>query len=209
VARVALDLFATRGFAETTLEDIARELGVSRRTIFRYYPSKNDIVWADFDQHLDGLRARFAASDADEPLMAVLRRAVVAFNDYGDAELPALRIRMGLITSVPALVGHSLVRHRDWSDVVAEFVARRLGADVRDHLPQVIANASLGAAMATYLHWISHDDVDLLTELDRAFALLAVGFADEALGCRIASRSKRPLTAGTPRRPSLHPGANR
>jgi mycofactocin system transcriptional regulator len=181
VQHVALRLFAEKGFEETTLDDIATSVGVSRRTLFRYYASKNDIVWGEFSEHLAGLRARFAAAPADEPLMDVLRRAVVAFNDYGEEELPELRIRMALITSVPALQGHSMLRYRDWCDVVAEFVAGRLGCDTHDHLPQVVANAALGTAMATYQHWIAHPEVDLLGELDQAFQLLAAGFDERLL----------------------------
>jgi TetR/AcrR family transcriptional regulator, regulator of mycofactocin system len=178
VQRVALALFAERGFEETTLDDVAAAVGVSRRTLFRYYPSKNDIVWGEFSEQLKGLRSGLAAAAPDQPLMEVLRRAVVGFNDYGDQE--ELRIRMGLITSVPALQGHSMLRYRDWCDVIAEFVAERLGGRVDDHLPQVIANAALGTAMATYRHWITHPEADLLAELDTAFRLLGAGF-DESL----------------------------
>lgn len=179
VQRVALALFAERGFEETTLDEVAAAVGVSRRTLFRYYPSKNDIVWGEFSEQLEGLRARFAAAEPDEPLMEVVRRAVVAFNDYGDQD--ELRIRMALITSVPALQGHSMLRYRDWCDVVAEFVAARLRARMDDHLPQVIANAALGTAMATYRHWITHPGADLLAELDEAFRLLAAGFDERQL----------------------------
>jgi mycofactocin system transcriptional regulator len=180
VQQVALRLFAERGFEETTLDEIAAAVGVGRRTLFRYYPSKNDIVWGEFDEHLAGLRELLAAAAPDEPLMDVLRRAVVTFNDYGEPELPDLRIRMTLITSVEALQGHSMLRYRDWCDVVAEFVAGRLGCEADDHLPQVIANAALGTAMATFRHWITHPGVDLLAELNEAFRLLAAGF-DEGL----------------------------
>jgi mycofactocin system transcriptional regulator len=179
VQRVALALFAERGFEETTLDEVAAAVGVSRRTLFRYYPSKNDIVWGEFSEQLEGLRAHLADAEADEPLMEVVRRAVVAFNDYGDQD--ELRIRMRLITSVPALQGHSMLRYRDWCDVVAEFVAARLGGRVDDQLPQVIANAALGTAMATYRHWITHRDADLLAELDEAFRLLAAGFDEQQL----------------------------
>jgi AcrR family transcriptional regulator len=89
VQRVALALFAEHGFEATTLDDIAAALGVSRRTLFRYYPSKNDIVWAEFSAHLAGLRERLAGAPPDEPLMDVLRRAVVAFNDYGATSSPS------------------------------------------------------------------------------------------------------------------------
>lgn len=184
VARVALELFVERGFEQTTLDDVAASLGVSRRTIFRYYDSKNDIVWGAFDEHLDGLRAQLAAADPTDPLMQVVRRAVVAFNDYGDAELPELRNRMRLITTVPALQGHSMVRYAEWCAIIAEFVAERLGTDPDGQVPQVIASAALGTAMATYRRWVRDEDVDLLGELDRSFRLLAAGFAEDTLrGC--------------------------
>jgi mycofactocin system transcriptional regulator len=181
IADTALALFAVRGFERTTLNDIAAAVGVSRRTILRYYDSKNDIVWGTFGEHLDGLRAQLHESDPDEPLMEVLRRAIVAFNDYGHEQLPALRLRMTLITTVPALQGHSMVRYADWCDVIAEFVAERLGTEPDDHIPQVIANAALGTSMATYRHWIHHPAVDLISELDHALRLLAAGFDERAI----------------------------
>jgi mycofactocin system transcriptional regulator len=181
IAEVALELFGERGFEETTLDDIALAVGVSRRTILRYYESKNDIVWGTFSEHLDGLRAALEASDPRRPLMETLREAIVAFNDYGDEQLPALRVRMTLITEVPALQGHSMLRYADWCAVIAEFVAGRLGGQPEDHVPQVIAGAALGTAMATYRHWIQNPSVDLIEEMRRALTLLAAGFDPRAL----------------------------
>lgn len=179
VAKVALRLFVKQGFEQTTLEDVADTVGVSRRTILRYFPSKNDMVWGAFDEQLDGLRGMFSDAPASEPLMDVIRRAVVAFNDYGDAVIPELRDRMTLITEVPALQGHSMLRYADWCVVIAEFVARRLGLHPQDQVPQVIANAALGTAMATYRHWIANPEADLLAEMDEALRLLAGGFDEQ------------------------------
>jgi TetR/AcrR family transcriptional regulator, regulator of mycofactocin system len=169
---VALQLFSDQGFSATTMDEIAAAVGVGTRTLFRYYPSKNDIVWGEFSSHLERLRAELAQADPDVPLLDALRRAVLSFNDYGEAELPELRIRMTLITSVPALQAHSMLRYREWSAVVAEFVAARIGGSPEDHVPQVIADAALAAATATYRHWIRNPEAELLTELDRAFRLL-------------------------------------
>jgi TetR/AcrR family transcriptional regulator, regulator of mycofactocin system len=57
--RVALDLFTSRGFEETTVDDVAAAAGIGRRTFFRYYASKNDAVWGDFDAQLEKLRQWF------------------------------------------------------------------------------------------------------------------------------------------------------
>ena len=56
ITDVALDLFASRGFDEVSVDDVARAAGIARRTLFRYYSSKNAIPWGDFDAHLDHMR---------------------------------------------------------------------------------------------------------------------------------------------------------
>ena len=58
VARAALDLFARQGYDETTIDQIAAAVGVSRRTFFRYYDSKREVVWGEFDAELIRLRTR-------------------------------------------------------------------------------------------------------------------------------------------------------
>ena len=62
-ARVALELFHRQGFEETSVEDIAATVGVDPRTIFRYFPSKNDIVWGDFDWVIGRLRHHLDEGD--------------------------------------------------------------------------------------------------------------------------------------------------
>ncbi len=56
VARAALDLFNRPGYDETTVDQIAAAVGVSRRTFFRYFESKRDVVWGEFDAELVRLR---------------------------------------------------------------------------------------------------------------------------------------------------------
>lgn len=180
VSSVALELFARQGFERTTLEEVAAAAGVSRRTLLRYAGSKNDLVWGAFSEHLQRFRRMLAAAPPDEPLVEVLRRGVVAFNDYGPDEVPRLRIRMELISRVPALQAHSALRYEEWRAVVAEFVAARLGVPVDHLVPRTVSHVALGTCMATYGRWIDHGG-DLLGELDRAFRLVAAGFAEAAL----------------------------
>jgi mycofactocin system transcriptional regulator len=176
VAAVALALFAERGFEATTVADIGAAVGVGRRTIFRYFDSKNDIVWGDFDWVMDRLREALAACGPGVPTMEALRRGVVESNRYEADQLPGLRIRMTLITAVPALQAHSALRYADWRRVVAEFAAERLGEAPDDLLPRAIAHAALGCAMAAFGRWVQCPEEDLEALLDRAFAALATGF---------------------------------
>ena len=175
MGRTALQLFADRGFEETTLEDIAAAAGVSRRTLFRYYASKNDMVWGDFDFVLTRLREELEATRADEPIMVALARAVVASNRYEPEDLPELRIRLTLISTVPALQAHSMLRYEAWRRVVAEFVARRLGLAVDDLVPQTVGWAALGASMAAFVRWVGHPGGDLEAHLRRSYAVLVAG----------------------------------
>lgn len=181
VAAVALRLFVERGFEATRISDIAAAVGVSRRTILRYFASKNDIVWGAFDERLRELRERLADAPVEQPITEAIREAVVSFNDYGESVMPELRDRMTLITTVPALQGHAMLRYGDWCAVIAEFVASRLGLDPRDHVPQLLASAALGIAMATYRHWIEHPGSDLLALLDEGLLMLGAGFDERAL----------------------------
>jgi mycofactocin system transcriptional regulator len=177
VARAALQLFATRGFEETTIDDIAEAVGVGRRTLFRYFSSKNDTVWGNFDLVCERLRQELAATSPSEPLMSCLRRAVVTSNTYPEDQLPDLRIRMTLITTVPALQAHSMLRYAAWRAVVAEWVADRVGGVPTDHLPETIAQAALGTSMAAFVVWARDSKRDLLDTLDTGYRGLATGFA--------------------------------
>jgi mycofactocin system transcriptional regulator len=177
IAQVALDLFAKRGFEETTVDDIADALGVGRRTIFRYFPSKNDMVWGDFDSVLDRLRMDLAAVDPDVPIMEALAQAAVSSNQYDAEQLPELRIRMTLITTVPALQAHSMLRYAAWRAVVAEYVAHRSGQPVDGLIPQTVAHAALGVSTAAFSCWVHDEHQDLAENLATGYANLANGWA--------------------------------
>ena len=176
--RRALELFAAQGFQATSVDDIARAAGIGRRTFFRYFASKNDAVWGDFDQGLADLRQRFAASDPEQPLLDALREAVLDFNRFDPSEVPWHRDRMALILRVPALQAHSTLRYAAWREVVAEFAAARLGAEAGALLPQLIAHCCLAAALTAYEQWLAHPAADLTELLDRALQALDGSWSD-------------------------------
>jgi mycofactocin system transcriptional regulator len=173
LSHVALQLFLDRGFDETTIDDVAAAAGVGRRTVFRYFSSKNDLPWGDFDRELTRMRRFLAATPADVPVFTAVRDAVIDFNAFPSAEVPFHRERMRLIMEVPALVAHSTLRYAAWRDVVARFVAVRTGQAPSDFEPQVYSWSVLAACLAAYEQWLACDDADLLVLLDQAMTLLA------------------------------------
>ncbi len=176
---MALDLFAERGFEATTMDEIAVAVGVGRRTLFRYFDSKNDIAWGDFDWVMGRLREALDGG-AGLPLMEALRHGVVESNSYPADQEPGLRTRMTLITGSAALQAHSALRYADWRGVVAGWAAERLGEEPGDLRPRVIGYAALGAALASFERWVANEGEDLLELLDTAFVALATGFERDA-----------------------------
>lgn len=172
IEQAAFRLFAEYGFEATTLDMIAVELGISRRTVARYYPSKNDIAWGRFDETLVSFKEMLDAMPEDLPLWQAVQRGVLAFNAVPAAEEPFLRRRMRLILGTPALQAHSTLRYVEWRTVVAEFVARRRGVPVGDLGVQTIANASLSIAMSAYEAWLDDPGTPLAELLDEAMARL-------------------------------------
>ncbi|RPA57072.1 mycofactocin system transcriptional regulator [Gordonia oryzae] len=175
ISATAIDLFTTVGFEETSVDDIADAVGIARRTLFRYFPSKNAIPWGDFDAHLDDLRALLAEIPDDLSIAEAVTRALIAFNEVPAEFLDGHRRRMQLLLGVPSLQAHSMLMYADWRHVIAEFCAHRLGLDEVAHLPQTIGWLCLGTALAAYEQWLAHPDADLDALIRAGCATLAAG----------------------------------
>lgn len=169
---MALALFADRGFVETTVDDIASEAEISRRTFFRYFASKNDVVWGEFDALLRAMDDWLADVGADRSMRAALTDAVVRFNAVPPEAVASHRERMSLILRVPALQAHSTLRYAEWRRLVASFAAHRLGEPVDAFGPQLVGHLALGAAVAAYEAWLNDPTADLARLLRAAFAVL-------------------------------------
>lgn len=174
---MALQLFEQHGFEETTVDDVAAAAGIGRRTFFRYYPSKNDVPWGDFESGLARMRDGLARTPPTTDLMTALAGAVLDFNRFDAAETSWHRRRMHLLLTVPALTAHSSLKYAAWRAVVAEFAAARCGLDPDDLLPRTLGYAALGAALSAYESWLADTSSDLEDLLATAYDELRTGFA--------------------------------
>lgn len=177
LSHIGLSLFIERGFDETTVDDIARAAGIGRRTFFRYFASKNDVPWGDFEGLLARMRDELRASPATVPVVGALRSAIRNFNTFPPEELPYHRERMRLLFTVPSLVAHSSLRYAAWREVVAQFAAQRLGEDENALTPRVIGWTFLALSSSAYEQWLRTPDADLIDLLDAAFSRLDDTFA--------------------------------
>jgi mycofactocin system transcriptional regulator len=175
ITDVALRLFADRGFAEVSVDDVAAAAGIARRTVFRYYPSKNAIPWGDFDAHLQHLRELLERVDPDVPLGEALRAALLDFNTFDESETVRHRRRMLVILQTAELQAYSMTMYAGWRQVIAGFVAHRSGAKTTDLLPQTVAWMMLGVALSAYEHWLDDESVSLPQALGDAFDVVGAG----------------------------------
>lgn len=172
IERAAFTLFTERGFEETTLEAIAEAAGVGRRTLLRYYPSKNDIPWGRFDDNLVGLRKCLESMPHDIPVHEAVHRAVLAFNHVDDAALAQHRQRMTLLLRTPALQAHSALKYRQWREVITTYVAGRYGMAPDDLLPRTVGQTALALALSAYEQWLEHEHRTIEELLDEALSSL-------------------------------------
>jgi TetR/AcrR family transcriptional regulator, regulator of mycofactocin system len=173
---ISLRLFTRDGFEDTTVERIAAAAGVSKRTFFRYFDSKADVLWHAFDGEVRSLRAAFAAVPLDVPVLDGIRLAVVGVNRYRAEDVPELRTRMSLISSVPALQASAAHHYDAWERAVSEFAAVRLREPPDALYPLAIGRATLAVCRAAYDRWVERADADLTVYLDHALRGLATGF---------------------------------
>lgn len=169
ITDVAIELFVARGFDAVSVDDVAHAAGIARRTLFRYYASKNAILWGDFDAHLAHLRELLDQVDADVPLGDALRAALLAFNTFDECETARHRRRMRVILQTAELQAYSMTMYGGWRAVIADFVARRIGTTATDLLPQTVAWTMLGIALSAYEHWLADESLSLPQALGDAF----------------------------------------
>jgi AcrR family transcriptional regulator len=180
ITDAALRLFAQRGFDGTTIDDIAAAAEVSRRTFFRYFARKEDVLLDWKRRTAEELREALAARPASEsPLQAVHGALATVAAGYGAQPDLTLGL-MRQLESGPEL--HAGSDYQAWDAVLTEGVAQRLGVDaLRDPLPRLLATVGFAVLTATVHRWgETGGEQDLLALLDEGFASLRRLTADRA-----------------------------
>lgn len=173
----AYRLFGERGFDNVTVDDIAAEADVSRRTFFRYFASKEDVLLADHFVQLARLREAMASRPDDEPIVTALRNSVLSLTSDFEERKEKVVIRARLMRDTPSLQARSLVHQQLWENAMQEMVADRLGVDpVKDLRPGVVAAAALAAMRVAFTIWLNAGcDGDVIALTTEALDLLDGG----------------------------------
>lgn len=183
----AVRLFTERGYDATTVTDVAEAAGVSPMTVYRHFPTKEDLVLVD--QHGRFVAERIVASSAAQPLVRRIGSALIdsaaalTGGGHGDdltAEEQFLLARLRLMISTPAL----RAKHLDNHYALQQAIVDALGEDATDpdtaFHTRVAASACLAALHTALVHWAENDG---RTELPDVIAkALAAAFGDDMVG---------------------------
>jgi AcrR family transcriptional regulator len=176
IADTALRLFKERGFDQTTVAEVAAAADVSVKTVFNYFPAKEDLFFDRADEVEQIWLDAVADCRPDEPLLAGLRRRVLSrFADHPNG--PGVDFRK-------VLAGSTLLQARGqqmWAsheDAIAGALAERLGASADDATARVLAHQvlSIHPMMLRMVElWTEHGEPPAVVR-DRALQLINRAF---------------------------------
>jgi AcrR family transcriptional regulator len=172
LARAAEALFVSNGFEQTTIEQIARAAGVSRRTFFRYFESKEDVLAHHADQLGEHLYAALAARPLREPPLVAIRHALVPAVEAGLENRDVLRCTIRLLRETTSLRRIVMARQNRLEERVAGLMARRLGVGAGDNTPMLLAFLTRALIDTAFNAWYDHETDDVAGLVDDLVARL-------------------------------------
>ena len=182
IQQAAMSLFAERGYAGVTVEDIAGEAGISERTFFRYFASKDHLLVAEASRRIEVIHESLTGQPDDLDAWTALRNAVLDQSASEERIGRNAAIWAHLTKEAPALLAKMIMHGALESTHNIEVeLARRLGVPDGDALPDVMMRVTLAAMQSAYLRWLEDDGSASLVDLTAdALDLVGVGLAQAA-----------------------------
>jgi AcrR family transcriptional regulator len=155
--RAAMSRFGSQGVEATSAEQIAADAGVTLRTFYRHFPSKHDLLFADYDSGLQWFRGALAARPQDEQIVESVRAAIFAF-PYDVEALSQMAAFRAAELEPERIVTHMRRVEADVSDAVVEHLERRLPDADALRLDIVVTARCIAAALFGAMEvWMQRD----------------------------------------------------
>ncbi|WP_163751059.1 TetR family transcriptional regulator [Mycolicibacterium helvum] len=173
VAAMAIELFIAKGFDETTVDEICATAGLSRRSFFRYFTTKEDVVISQLPVLSDLGCEAFLARPPGEDVWTALRHSLTPFVDWVDEDHSRALAFLALIEKSPTLRFRYLDRVDRWQAGLVAAARSRLADSSNDLYLPVLVAAATGAYRAAGKVWAQSGGGDSISKLfDEAFAAL-------------------------------------
>lgn len=173
ISAVALDLFDKRGFDGVTVDEIAAASGISRRSFFRYFATKEDIVVSGHAAFGERITERVKARPEGEDVWLSLRRGYDILVDNVDRDPEGAARTMRVINATASLRAHTIEKHIVWAVSLAPEIARRLGDPTARRLESdALVHASFACLDVALAHFTLARDPSFGETLDAAFDAL-------------------------------------
>jgi AcrR family transcriptional regulator len=144
--RAALASFASKGFANVTVTQLAREAGVTERTFFRHFPTKEAVLFQDYETQVEWLSDALAQRPPSESLFEAVLASVASFPYDLEVVRQAATARTELITA-DRIASHLRVVQSSFAGVITDFVKTRYSDTPDIELVAEVAGATLAAAL--------------------------------------------------------------
>ncbi len=179
IETAAFELFERDGFDGTTTEAIAAGADIAPRTFFYYFPTKEDVVLADYADRLNRIVEQLRERPHTEHPWAALRASfLVVAADY-DTEREQLTRRFRIMATTPSVYARNLQLQAGWEDALAAALAERMGCDPENLGPRLLASSALSAMRSSQRRWIATGQQTPLPALvQHCFDQLDTGLAD-------------------------------
>lgn len=168
----AVELFERDGYDETSMDAVAEAAGVSRRSLFRLFPTKSSLLWDGFGQYLEALSALVDATPDDEPAFAAVERCLISALPTDAASLHAVRVRLRIVDSHPDLWSTGSASLLGTRDLIVKLLSRSTSVDRLELL--VKADSAASTAFTSMRLWATTGDDESIEEsIHRGMATLA------------------------------------
>ncbi|WP_084106017.1 TetR family transcriptional regulator [Demequina sp. NBRC 110056] len=167
ISEVAVELFDEQGFDSVTIEQIAAAVGVSPRSVHRYFPAKEDTVIGDPAGWGEHVRDQLVARPSEEPIWEALLASYEALLAAPGRNQAQGKKAMRVLGSAPALRARNFEKHLLWASMLTPVVAERLEGDHRELRAETIVQASLACFDIALTAWAEADAADSAVDLLR------------------------------------------
>jgi AcrR family transcriptional regulator len=188
IEQAALELFAEHGFASVTVDDIAGAADISRRTFFRYFATKEDVLFGDPQTQEQRIIETLREQPANRSAVEALHDCLVQLTRAEEAHANVTKLRLEVLERSPDIMASAFRQRLSIQRNVAPVLAERMGTDAtRDMRPFLISSVSMTAMYVGLWYWLVNGTAEPLDRVvARALSETAAGLA--------AAEAKSPST---------------